>query len=60
MKLYQKQIRLRDAQAADMTAVQSIYTDEVLHGVSSWEEIAPDMEEMCNRFRSITAAGWIL
>jgi phosphinothricin acetyltransferase len=54
----QKQVKLRDARIADMAEIQAIYAEEVLHGVSSWEEIPPEVEEMCNRFESIIAAGY--
>lgn len=54
----QNQVRLRDAQISDMAEIQSIYAGEVLHGVSSWEEIPPEVEEMCNRFDTIIAAGF--
>lgn len=55
---HQDQVKLRDARISDMAEIQSIYAEEVLHGVSSWEEIPPEVEEMCNRFESLVAAGF--
>ncbi len=48
-----KQALLRDAIASDMQAICDIYADEVLHGVSSWEEQPPDVAELTCRFTSI-------
>ncbi len=50
MKVNRNQTRLRDALIADMVAIQPIYAEGVLHGVSNWEEIPPEVEEMCNRY----------
>ena len=44
---------LRDALESDMQAIYDIYADEVLHGVSSWEEQPPSVAELAGRFRNI-------
>ena len=49
---------VRDALEKDFTAIQAIYADEVLHGVSSWEQQPPDIDEMKDRHASIVAAGF--
>jgi phosphinothricin acetyltransferase len=46
---------LRDATAADMAVVQSIYAAHVSHGTGSFEEVPPNVEEMTDRWRSIVA-----
>ena len=58
MSDHQDQVKLRDARISDMAEIQPIYAGEVLHGVSSWEEIPPEVEEMCNRFELLIAAGF--
>lgn len=40
---------LRDALESDMSSITEIYADEVLNGVSSWEEQAPASEEVISR-----------
>ncbi len=40
---------VRDADAADMAAVQRIYAHHVLHGLATFEETAPSIEEMAAR-----------
>ena len=49
---------LRNATGTDIPAIREIYADQVLNGVSSWEEIPPDNEEMKSRYASIVAAGY--
>jgi L-amino acid N-acyltransferase YncA len=44
---------LRDATAADMAVVQSIYAAHVSHGTGTFEEVPPNVEEMTDRWRSI-------
>jgi L-amino acid N-acyltransferase YncA len=39
-------ILVRDAAEADMSAVQAIYAHHVLHGIATFEEIPPSVEEM--------------
>lgn len=50
--------QIRDAREADLPAIQEIYADQVLHGVSSWEEEPPDLDEMRRRFEAIRNAGY--
>jgi phosphinothricin acetyltransferase len=48
---------LRDATAADITVVQSIYAAHVSHGTGTFEEVPPNVEEMTDRWRSILDRG---
>ncbi|MDJ1008901.1 MAG: GNAT family N-acetyltransferase [Paracoccaceae bacterium] len=48
---------LRDATAADMPAIQTIYADAVLTGTASFEIDPPDAAEITRRWGAITAAG---
>jgi phosphinothricin acetyltransferase len=51
-------LALRDVSDDDMAAITAIYADEVLHGVSSWEEVPPTNEEMTRRRDAIIAGGY--
>jgi phosphinothricin acetyltransferase len=44
---------LRPATETDMAGVQRIYGDHVNHGLASFEESPPDVEEMLARFRNL-------
>jgi phosphinothricin acetyltransferase len=46
---------LRDATAADMAVIQSIYAAHVSHGTGTFEEVPPNVEEITDRWRSIVA-----
>jgi phosphinothricin acetyltransferase len=48
---------LRDAQDNDMAAIQAIYAHHVTHGLASFEETPPDLEEMRRRRTDILAGG---
>lgn len=48
---------LREAAAPDIAAVQAIYAHHVRHGLASFEEEAPDHDEMLHRFEAVRAAG---
>ncbi|ALU61185.1 MULTISPECIES: GNAT family N-acetyltransferase [Pseudomonas] len=48
---------LRDARDDDMPAVQAIYADHVLHGISSFELEPPDLAELLQRRRMVLAKG---
>jgi L-amino acid N-acyltransferase YncA len=48
---------LRPARPADLVAIQSIYAHHVLHGLASFEEEPPSVEEIERRYRDITARG---
>ncbi|HEX7062684.1 MAG TPA: hypothetical protein VF200_11980 [Woeseiaceae bacterium] len=39
-------MRVRDANEADMAAVQAIYAYHVLHGFATFEEVPPDAAEL--------------
>lgn len=51
-------IVLRDVSDADLPAIQEIYAFQVLHGVSSWEEVPPDLPEIGRRRDGVLAAGY--
>jgi L-amino acid N-acyltransferase YncA len=48
---------IRAATPADLPAIQSIYAHHVLHGLASFEEIPPDLEEMRRRFDEVRMRG---
>lgn len=50
-------IVVRDATQADFAAVQSIYAHEVLHGLTTFEEIPPTTEELLSRREEILSQG---
>ncbi len=51
-------IIIRDARDEDMLTIQEIYAFQVLHGVSSWEEEPPSLEEIILRRDAVTQAGY--
>lgn len=48
---------IRDATEADVPAIHDIYAHHVLHGLASFEEVPPGVEEMRSRFQAVRAAG---
>ncbi len=50
-------MEVRTAAQGDLPAIQSIYSHHVLHGLATFEEIPPDLEEMRQRHRDITSRG---
>ncbi len=48
---------VRPAAVQDLPAIQSIYAHHVLHGLASFEEEAPSLEEMRRRFEDVTGRG---
>ena len=48
---------LRTAEAEDLPAIQAIYAHHVTHGLGSFEETPPSLEETTRRWRSIIEAG---
>jgi phosphinothricin acetyltransferase len=48
---------VRDATDADMPAIQAIYAHHVLHGVASFEEVPPTLDEMARRRTAVLEAG---
>ena len=49
---------IRDARDEDMLTIREIYAFQVLHGVSSWEEEPPSLEEIFLRRDAVTHAGY--
>lgn len=47
-------MQLRPAAPADLPAIHSIYSHHVLHGLASFEEEPPSVEELTRRFRDVT------
>ncbi len=50
-------VQIRPALAADFRAIQSIYADEVLNGIATFEEIPPSIDELTQRWSSIIDTG---
>lgn len=48
---------VRDATPDDLPAVQSIYAHHVMHGLASFEEVPPALEEMRRRFDDVVSRG---
>jgi len=48
---------VRDAGPGDIAAIQSIYAHHVLHGLATFEEAPPSLEEMRRRHADITGSG---
>ena len=48
---------IRDATEVDMAEVQRIYAHHVLHGLATFEEVPPTLEEMLRRRDAVLAAG---
>jgi phosphinothricin acetyltransferase len=51
-------MQVRTAAAQDLPAIQSIYAHHVLHGLASFEEAPPPLEEMRRRYEDITKQGF--
>jgi phosphinothricin acetyltransferase len=52
------EITIRPAAEADMTAVQTIYAHHVLHGLATFEEVPPSVDEMVSRRASVLSLGF--
>ena len=50
-------VEIRPARAADLPAIHSIYAHHVLHGLASFEEEPPPVEELGRRLRDVTERG---
>lgn len=50
-------LRLRDAEKSDFTAIQALYAHHVLHGLGSFEETPPEAAEMLRRWQAVRDAG---
>lgn len=48
---------IRDATEADLPAIQTIYAHHVLHGVASFEETPPSVEELRGRRAAVLSHG---
>ncbi len=48
---------VRPAAAQDLPAIHSIYAYHVLHGLASFEEVPPLLEEMRRRYDEVTRQG---
>ena len=48
---------VRPSSAADFAAIQSIYAHHVLHGLASFEEQPPPVEELRRRYDEVIARG---
>ena len=55
--LPQPLLTVEDATESDMSAVQRIYAHHVLHGLATFEESPPSVDEMIGRRNAIIAAG---
>ncbi len=49
---------IRNATANDMVAIQRIYAWHVQHGIATFEEEVPDVQEMRQRFNLLVAQGY--
>ncbi|MBV8851698.1 MAG: N-acetyltransferase [Methylobacteriaceae bacterium] len=50
-------LRVRPSTEADIAAIARIYTHHVLHGLASFEEIAPDAAELARRRQDVLRHG---
>ncbi|MDP4075181.1 GNAT family N-acetyltransferase [Acidovorax sp. A1169] len=48
---------VRDAADADLSVIQAIYAHHVLHGLASFEEVPPGVDELRTRLAAVRAAG---
>jgi phosphinothricin acetyltransferase len=53
---------VRDARPDDLPSIRSIYAHHVLHGLASFEETPPDLDELRSRRAAVLAAGlpWLV
>ena len=50
-------LSLRPAAVADLPAIQAIYAHHVVHGLGTFEEVPPTVEEMARRHAAVTGYG---
>jgi phosphinothricin acetyltransferase len=50
-------VQVRAAVPADIPAVHAIYSHHVLHGLASFEEEPPSLDELVRRHREVTGKG---
>ena len=48
---------VRPAAPQDLPAIHAIYAHHVLHGLASFEEVPPPLDEMRRRFEEVTRSG---
>ena len=48
---------VRPAAPQDLPAIHAIYAHHVLHGLASFEEVPPPLQEMRRRFEEVTGSG---
>ena len=53
----ESRVRVRDASEEDMAALQAIYAHHVLHGLASFEEVPPSVDEMRTRRQAVLELG---
>jgi L-amino acid N-acyltransferase YncA len=55
-------LQVRPADPADLVAVQTIYAHHVMHGLASFEEVPPALEEIRRRHAEVVAQGlpWLV
>jgi len=51
------EVTIRDAQPGDLPRIREIYVHHVLHGLASFEETPPDLDEMTRRYQATRARG---
>ena len=49
---------IRPAAPQDLPAIQPIYAHHVMHGLASFEEVPPALEEIRRRFEDVTKQGF--
>ena len=49
---------IRPAAPQDLPAIQPIYAHHVMHGLASFEEVPPALEEIRRRFEDVTTQGF--
>lgn len=50
-------VTIREARPGDLPRIREIYAHHVLHGLASFEETAPDLDEMARRYEATRARG---
>jgi L-amino acid N-acyltransferase YncA len=50
-------VSIRDATPTDIPAIHAIYAHHVLHGLASFEEAPPPVEEMRARYEAVVGGG---
>jgi phosphinothricin acetyltransferase len=50
-------VSIRDATERDLEALQGLYAHHVLHGLASFEEVPPPVEELRRRWVSVISSG---